>query len=147
MIYLAQAAQIAALKQEETLTKVPPKYVDYADIFSFDLTIELRENTGINGHAIKLEEDKQPFYEPIYSLEPVKLKTLKTYIKTHLKTGFIWPFKFPAGASILFNKKPNGSFWLYVNYRGLNNLLIKNQYLLPLIGKALDWLGGVKQFT
>ena len=47
------------------------------------------KNTGINKHAIKLEEGKQPFYEPIYSPRPVELETLKTYIKTYLKTGFI----------------------------------------------------------
>ncbi len=51
--------------------------------------MELPENTGMNEHAIKLIEGKQPPYEPIYALSPVELETLKTYIKTHLKTGFI----------------------------------------------------------
>ena len=146
-IYLSQAAQIAASKQDKALTKVPSKYADYADVFSFNLVMELPKNTGINKHAIELRDDKQPPYRPIYSLELVKLKTLKTYIKTHLKTGFIQPFKSPAGASILFNKKPDGNHWLCVNYWGVNNLTIKNQYLLLLISEALDWLGRAKQFT
>ena len=34
-----------------------------------------------------------------------------------------------------------------MDYWGLNNLIIKNWYLLPLIGKLLDWLSRVKQFT
>ena len=72
--------------------------------------MELPENTGINEPAIKLEEGKQPPYRPIYSLKPVELETLKTYIKTHLKTGFIQSSKSPAGAFILFNKKPDGNF-------------------------------------
>ena len=109
--------------------------------------MELPKNTGIKKHAIELQDGKQPPYEPIYSLGPVKLKILKTYIKTYLKTGFIWPFKSPAGAFILFDKKPDRSFHLCVHYRGLDNLMIKNRYLLPLINKALDWLGRVKQFT
>ena len=46
----------------------------------------------------------------------MELKTLKTYIKTHLKTGFIRLSKSPAGAPILLNKKPDGSFCLYVDY-------------------------------
>ena len=71
---------------------------------------------------------------------------MKTYIETHLKTRFIRLFKSPAAASILFNKKLDSSFWLFVNYQGLNNLTIKNRYLLPLIGKALDWLDRAKQF-
>ncbi len=92
------------------------EYSDYADVFSFDLTIELPENTGINKHAIELIEGKQPPHGPIYSLIPVELETLKTYIETHLKTGFIRPFKSSAGAPIFFDKKPDGSFRLCVDY-------------------------------
>ena len=88
-IYPSQAAKIAALNRDEALTKVPSKYADYANVFSFDLAIELQENIGINKHAIKLEKRKQPPHGPIYSLGPVELETLKTSIKTHLKTGFI----------------------------------------------------------
>ncbi len=98
--------------------------------------MELLENTGMNEHAIELIEGKQPPYGPIYTLSLVELETLKTYIKTHLKTGFIRPSKSPAGAFILFNKKPNSSLRLYVDYRGLNNLTIKNRYPLPLIGES-----------
>ena len=77
----------------------------------------------------------------------MELEILKTYIKTHLKTGFIRPFKSPASTPILFNKKLDGSFCLCVNYRDLNNLTIKNQYLLPLINESLDQLGYAKRFT
>ena len=100
--------------------------------------MKLPENTSINTHAIKLEKGKKPLYRPIYSLELVKLKTLKTYIETHLKTGFICASKSFAGASILFDKKPHGGLWLCVNYQGLHNLTIRNQYPLSLINKALD---------
>ena len=72
---------------------------------------------------------------------------MKTYIKTYLKTGFILPFKSSASAPILFDKKPDDSLWVYVNYQGLNNLTIKNQYPLSFIEKALDWLNRAKQFT
>ena len=88
-IYPLQKAQISGLIQDEAPIKVPPKYADYADVFSFDLAMELPKNTGINEHAIKLQNGKQPSYKLIYSLGPVELKRLKTYIKTHLKTGFI----------------------------------------------------------
>ncbi len=108
--------------------------------------MELPENTGINENAIKLVEGKQPSQGPIYSLSPVELETLKTYIETHLKTGFIWPSKSPTGAPILFDKKPDGSLRLCVDYRGLNNLMIKNWYPLPLISEALDQLGRAKRF-
>ena len=77
----------------------------------------------------------------------MELETLKTYFETHLKTGFICPSKSPAGAPILFDKKPDGSLCLCVDYRGLNNLTIKNRYPLPLIAESLDRPGRAKQFT
>ena len=125
-IYSAQAAQITALKQEEAPTEVLSKYVDYTDVFSFDLAMELPENIGINEHAIKLEISKQPPYGLIYSQRPVEMETLKIYIKTHLKTRFIQTSKSLAGAPILFDKKPDGSLWLCVDYQGLNKLTIKS---------------------
>ncbi len=92
-------------------------------------------------------DDWQPPYGPIYSLWPVKLETLKAHIENNLASGFIWPSKSPVGALILFDKKPDGSLRLCVDYQGLNNLTIKNRYLLPLIGESLDQLGRAQRFT
>lgn len=51
--------------------------------------MELSENTSIDEYTIKLVDDKQSPYKSIYVLSLIKLKTLQTYIKTYLKTGFI----------------------------------------------------------
>ena len=144
-IHPDRAAQIASLLAEEV--KILDKYLDFTDVFLEEKALVLPERTELNKHAIDLEDGKQPPYGPIYSLGPVELETLKTYIETHLKTGFIWPSKSPAGAPILFDKKPDGSLRLCVDYRGLNNLTIKNRYPLPLIGESLDRLGRAKRFT
>lgn len=109
--------------------------------------MELPENTDINKHAIKLVKDKQLLYGPIYSLKLVELKILKTYIETYLKTRFIWPFKSLANALIFFDQKLDRSLHFCINYQGLNNLTMKNWYLLPLIRKALNRLVWVKYFT
>ena len=140
-------AQVGALLFDEAPTEVSAEYSDYSNVFSAKNAMELLENIGINEHAIKLEEGKQPLFSPIYSLGLVELETLKTYIKTNLANGFIRPSKSPARASILFDRKPDRSFRLCVDYRGLNNITIKNQYPLPLIGKSLDWLGRARRFT
>ena len=63
--------------------------MDYDDVFLFNFAKELPENTGRNENAIKLIAEKRLPYGLIYSLGLVKLETLKIYIKTHLKTGFI----------------------------------------------------------
>lgn len=80
---------LVAPQQDKAHTKIPPNYTDYADIFRFNRVIELFKTTNINEYVIKLVEGKQLPYVSIYVLSPVKLETLKTYIKTHLKTEFI----------------------------------------------------------
>ena len=140
-------AQVKALLFNMAPTEVPAEYSDYNNVFSMEYAVELPENTGINKHAIKLEEGKQPLFGPIYSLGPVELETLKTYVEINLANSFIRPSKSSAKAPILFDRKPDRSLYLCVNYRGLNNLTIKNQYPLPLIGESLNQLGRAKQFT
>lgn len=116
-------------------------------MFLTDLAMEFSKKTGINKYALKLIESKQLLYRPIYVWSLVELETLKTYIKTYWKTGFIYSFKTLASAPILFDKKPDKSLQLCVDYWGLNSLTIKYQYWLPLIGELLDQLGWAKKFT
>ena len=140
-------AQVGALLFDKVLTEVLAEYSDYSNFFSVENAAELPENTRMNEHAIKLEEGKQPLFGPIYSLGPVELETLKIYIKTNLANGFIRPSKSPARAPILFDRKPDRSLRLCVDYWGLNNITIKNRYPLPLIGESLDRLGRARRFT
>ncbi len=146
-VHPLRRAQIVHLKADEAPTKVLSKYADFADVFSTKLAIELPMHMGINDHAIKFVDNQQPSYSPIYSLGPVELETLKAYIKNNLVNGFIRPSKSPTRAPIFFNKKPDNSLRLCVDYRGLNNLKIKNWYSLSLVGESLDQLGRVQRFT
>ena len=77
------------LQFNKTSIEVLTEYSNYNNIFSIENTVELLENTGMNEHIIKLEEDKQLLFGPIHSLGLVELETLKTYIKTNLANGFI----------------------------------------------------------
>ena len=129
---------------KEAPTKVPTKYLDFEEVFFPDLMSKLPKHTRINNYAIKLVDSQQLPYRPIYSLEPVELETLKAYIKTNLANSFIRSSKSLASALILFDWKSDGSFWLCVNYQGLNNLTIKNRYPLPLIEELLDRLEGAR---
>lgn len=88
-IHPSWIGQIVALQYDKASTEILAKYSDYANVFSFDLVMELPENMGMNKYVIEFKDEKQPPYRPIYTLSSVKLKTLKTYIKTHLKPWFI----------------------------------------------------------
>ena len=135
-IHSAKKAQIVLLVAKKVT--ILTEYLDFLDVFLEDNTLILSKIIELNQHAIKLQEEQQSSYRSIYSLRLVNLKTLKTYIEINFANGFIWPLKSSAGTSILFIEKPNGSFRLYVDYRSLNNLTIKNEYPLSLIGKLLD---------
>ena len=50
---------------------------------------ELSDQNKINDYAIKLEKSKQQLFGPIYSLRPVELEILKTYIKLNLTNSFM----------------------------------------------------------
>ena len=93
---------------------------------------------NINKYILKLKIDKQLSYRLIYSSKSIELKTLKTYIKINLANNFIVFLKFSFEVFILFVREFNRSFYFSTNYWVLNNLTIKNQYLLLLISELFD---------
>jgi len=48
---------------------------------------------------------------------------------------------------VFFIKKKDGSLWLVQDYRMLNDMTVKNKYLLPLISELVNQLRGAKYFT
>ena len=69
------------------------------------------------------------------------------YLNENLEKGFIQPSKSPVEAPILFVKKNDGSVRLCVDYRGLNKLMVRNCYPLPLIPELLDRLHVARVFS
>ncbi|GJS31551.1 putative reverse transcriptase domain-containing protein [Tanacetum coccineum] len=61
--------------------------------------------------------------------------------------GFIRPNSSPWGAPVLFVKKKDGSFWMCIDYRELNRLIVKNRYPLPRIVDLFDQLKGSRVYS
>ena len=80
------------------------------------------------------------FYKRPYPISKDKLLVVKKYINKYLDTGFIHPSIFLAAAPILFTKKLEGGIQFCVDYRGLNTIIIKNQYPILLIYEIFKWL-------
>ena len=97
-------------------TEISVKYSNFSNVFFLDSAAELPEHTGINNQLINLLDNKQPPDGPIYSLGPVKLEMLKTYIKANLASNFIRAFKSPAGAPILFVQNKDDSLHLCIDF-------------------------------
>ena len=51
-VYPSKKAQIAHLKADEASTKVLSKYINFADVLSSKLAVELPKYTRFNNHAI-----------------------------------------------------------------------------------------------
>jgi len=77
----------------------------------------------------------------------VELAELKKQIQELLDKGLIRPSASPWGAPILLVKKKDGSQRLYINYRELNQVTVKNKYPLPRIDDLFDQLGGATIFS
>jgi hypothetical protein len=109
----------------------------YLKVFSTANAEKLAPNRDID-LAIELQPRKEPLYRPIYPLSLRELVALKKFLEENLAKGFIQESKSPADAPILFAPKKDGSLRLYINYRGLNTVTVKNRYPLPLISEIID---------
>ena len=89
-------------------------------------------------HEIFIVEDKTLEKIVIYLLSLKKLEMLWTYLDKNLKKEFIRKSQSLTEYSILFVLKKDRKLQLCVNYRRLNNIMIKNSYLLSLISELQD---------
>jgi hypothetical protein len=84
---------------------------------------------------------KRPYKMPVN--EFVDLKKQLTELRTK---GFICPSSSPWGATMLFVSKKDGTQRMCVNYQSLNEVTVKNKYLLPWIEDLFDQMKGVSVF-
>ncbi|KAL2232343.1 UNVERIFIED_CONTAM: Retrovirus-related Pol polyprotein from transposon [Sesamum indicum] len=122
-----------------------PVVREFPDVF-------LDELPGLPPHReVDFEIDTIPGAAPIsiapYRMAPSELKELKKQLEELLDKGFSRPSISPWGAPVLFVKKKDGSMRLYVDYRQLNQITIKNKYPLPQIDDLLDQLKGATVFS
>ena len=78
---------------------------------------------------------------------PRELNILKEFLEENLAKGFIRESKNPAGILILFTPKKDGGLRLYIDYRGLNTITVKNRYPLLLITEIIDYITKANYFS
>ncbi|TYK03209.1 pol protein [Cucumis melo var. makuwa] len=122
-----------------------PVVRDYPDVFPEELP-------GLPPHrevefAIELEPGTVPISRAPYRMAPAELKKLKVQLQELLDKGFIRPSVSPWGAPVLVVKKKDGSMRLYIDYRELNKVTVKNRYPLPRIDDLFDQLQGATVFS
>ena len=80
-------------------------------------------------------------------MAPAEDLELKKQLDAYKKAELIEDAKSLFGAGVLFARKKDGSMRLCIDYRGLNNITVKDKYLLPRIDEMLDNMRGSRYFT
>jgi hypothetical protein len=93
-------------------------------------------------HEIKFVIEPVPGTAPIfkrpYGMVANQLAELKEQLQELLEKGYIHPSASPWGAPVIFVPKNDGTQRMCVDYRSLNEVIIKNKYPLPRIDDLFD---------
>jgi len=106
------------------------------------ILLELRRED----YVIKFQNNKELLFISLYNFLQNKLAILRQYLNNMLAKDWIKHLVLFASVSILFVLKLNNRLYLYVDYKDLNAITIKNRYLLSLIIKTLNCLYKAKRF-
>jgi len=109
-----------------TTTVLSKQYEVYKDVFEKKNADILPQHRPYNC-TIDLEKGAQPLFGSIYNLLQDKFIELKQYIDENLTKNFIQHSKSTVGVPILFVRKNDRSLRMYIDYQGLNKVIIKNQ--------------------
>nr|GEV07151.1 putative reverse transcriptase domain-containing protein [Tanacetum cinerariifolium] len=96
---------------------------------------------------LKSDKAKDTKQREIILVKDFPEEELSGQLKELEDKGFIRPSSSPRGAPMLFVKKKDGSFRMFIDYRELNKLIVKNRYSLPRIDDLFDQLQGSQFFS
>ena len=119
---------------------LPRVICEYEDVFPVELP-GLPPQRVVD-FGIELHPSNSPISMTPHRMTPVELQELRVQLQELLDKGFIRPSTSPWGAPILFTKKKYKTLRLCIDYRQLNRVTVKNQYLLPRIDYLFDQLRG-----
>jgi hypothetical protein len=144
-----------ALRPKELVdpkTKLPKQYWPWLDVFSQRLADELPPNRPGTDHRIQLKTDDNgnelpPPYGPLYGMNREELLVLRKTLTDLLDKNFIRVSRSPAASPVLLVRKPGGGIRFCIDYRGLNELTVKDRYPLPLIRETLRNMSRARWFT
>ncbi len=128
------------------LSGVPAEYHDLCRVFSKSRATSLPPHRPYDCAIDLLPGTSSPPKGRLYSLSGPEREAMDKYIKESLNADLIRPSSSPAGAGFFFVKK-DGSLRPCIDYRGLNDITIRNRYPLPLMSSAFELLQGAKVFT
>jgi hypothetical protein len=134
------------LTDDDILKKLPNWLHDLKEAFLPKLADELPPHRAWD-HKIELIPGKEPPYYKNRPLSSEELKVVRKWLDDNLSKGFIRESRARCAAPLMLAAKPGGGVRVCQDYRGLNNVTIKNRYPLPLVRETLDALCHSKYYT
>ena len=122
-------------KSQNALTRIFNKYKQWKHLFLKKVTTKTLLKHQTWNHEIIFELSKTFTFKLIYALFEKKLKILREYLNENLTKKFIRKSQSSTKYSILFVFKKNETLRLCVDYRKLNEIIIKNRYSLSNINE------------
>ncbi|KAG1927216.1 hypothetical protein F2P79_024405 [Pimephales promelas] len=143
---LSSVRRVTSLEEPDDLSGVQEEYHDLRAFFIRSRAVSLPPHRPYDC-SIELLPNTTPPRGRLYSLSVPEREALEKYLTESLDAGIIVPSSSPAGAGFFFVKKKDGSLRPCIDYRGLNDITVKNRYPLPLMSSAFEILQGAKIFT
>ncbi|KAL0192325.1 hypothetical protein M9458_010621, partial [Cirrhinus mrigala] len=140
------SVSVSLQEEEMDLSRVPSCYHDLRAVFSRSRAVSLPPHRPYDC-AIDLLPGTSPPRGRLYSLSAPEREAMEKYLNDSLAAGIIRPSSSPVGAGFFFVKKKDGSLRPCKDYRGLNDITVKNQYPLPLMSSPFDLLQGAEFLT
>ena len=125
---------------------VPKKFLKWRKVFG-KIESERMPKRKVWDHAIDLKETFKPRKGRIYPLLKNEREEVQNFMKDQLRKGYIRPSKSPQTSPVFFVGKKDGSKRMVMDYHNLNDQIVKNNYLLPLITDLINNMGSKKVFT
>ncbi|GJV75011.1 putative reverse transcriptase domain-containing protein [Tanacetum coccineum] len=147
-----KSSQPSHQKQQRARVSIKHNLVyQKSEVFAERMPLFPEDLLGISPtRQVEFQIDLVPGAAPVarapYRLAPFEMKELSDQLPELSDKGFIRPSSSPWGASVLFVKKKDGSFWMCIDYRELNKLMVKNRYSLPRID-LFDQLQGSSVYS
>ena len=128
------------------LSGVPSSYHDLKEVFSKDRALSLPPHRPYDCSIDLLPGAPLPSSK-LFNLSKPERESMENYISESLANGLIRPSSSPVGAGFFFVEKKDKSLRPCVDYRGINDITVKNKYPLPLLDSAFAPLHQATIFT
>ncbi|MCO5604733.1 hypothetical protein L7F22_058903 [Adiantum nelumboides] len=119
----------------------------FQDVFIDDIPRELPPKRGDDDHMTELIPRSSPPNKPPYRVSQAQQEEIMRQVNELVEKGMVRPSSSPFCSPVLLVQKKDGTYRMYVDYRALNRITIKNRFLVPTVEDLFDKLQGSTYFS